>query len=60
MDTQHKYTVEEVLEIALKLDSKERDLIQKEIQKSLLNEKDILDRINPYHHKYEETYKKLA
>jgi hypothetical protein len=60
MDTQHKYTVQEVLEIALKLEPQERELVQKEIQKSLLNEKDILDRINPYHSKYEETYKKLA
>lgn len=60
MDLQHTYTVEEVLEIALTLKPEDRKIVQEEIQKSLLNEKEILDRISPFHQKYEETYKALA
>ena len=57
MDKNHKYTVEEVLEIVLTLKPEERIQIQKEIQKSILNEQEILDRMNPIHEKYKETYK---
>ena len=60
MDSQHAYTVEEVLEIALTLKPEERKKVQEEIQKSFLNEKEILDRIEPIHKKYDATYKALA
>lgn len=60
MDKNHKYTVEEVLEIALTLKPEERIQVQKEIQKSILNEQEILERMNPIHEKYKETYKALA
>lgn len=60
MDLQHNYTVEEVLEIALKLNSKDRKIVQEGIQKSLFDEKEILDKISPIHQKYEATYKALA
>ena len=60
MDPNHKYTVEEVLEIALTLKPEERIQVQKEIQKSILNEQEIHNRINPIHEKYKETYKSLA
>ncbi|OAQ41635.1 hypothetical protein A5893_00555 [Pedobacter psychrophilus] len=60
MDTQHQYTVEEVLEIALKLNDDDRKLIKEEIQKSLLNKEEILNKINPIHKKYESTYKALS
>ncbi len=60
MDLQHTYTIEEVLEIALTLKPEDRKIVQEEIQKSLFNEKEILDRITPFHQKYEATYKDLA
>lgn len=60
MASQHIYTVEEVLEIALTLKPDDRKKVQQEIQKSLLNESEILDRIEPFHKKYEATYKALA
>lgn len=60
MDLQHTYTVEEVLEIALTLKPEDRKIVQEEIQKSLFNEKEILDKISPFHQKYEATYKALA
>ena len=60
METNHKYTVEEVLEIALTLKNEERIQVQKEIQKSILNGQEILNRINPIDEKYKETYKSLA
>ncbi|MEX8546367.1 MAG: hypothetical protein V5804_02090 [Mucilaginibacter sp.] len=60
MDLNHNYTVEEVLEIALTLKPEDRKKVQEEIQKSLLNEKEILDKISPFHQKYEATYKTLA
>ena len=60
MDSQHAYTVEEVLEIALSLKPEDRKKVQEEIQKSLLNEGEILQRIGPIHQKYDETYKALA
>lgn len=60
MDLQHTYTAEEVLEIALTLKPEDRKIVQEEIQKSLLNEKEILNKISPFHQKYEETYKTLA
>ena len=60
MDPNHKYTFKEVLEIVLTLKPEERIQVQKEIQKSILNEQEILNRINPIHEKYKETYKSLA
>jgi hypothetical protein len=60
MDSQHAYTVEEVLEIALALKPEDRKKVQEEIQRSFLNEKEILDRIEPIHQKYDATYKALA
>jgi len=60
MDSQHIYTVKEVLEIALTLSAEERKKVQEEIQKSLLNEKEILEKIEPFHKKFEATYKALA
>lgn len=60
MNLQHTYTVEEVLEIALTLKLEDRKVVQEEIQKYLFNKKEILDRISPFHQKYEETYKALA
>ena len=60
MDPQHTYTVEEVLEIALTLPPEDRKKVQEEIQKSFLHEKEILDRIEPIHKKYNATYKALA
>jgi len=60
MDSQHAYTVEEVLEIALTLKPEDRQKVQEQIQKSLLNEQEILDRIEPIHKKYDATYKALA
>ncbi len=60
MDLQHIYTAEEVLEIALSLKPNDRKFVQEEIQKSLLNEKEIIDKISPFHEKYEATYKALA
>jgi len=41
--------MEEVLEIALTLKPEDRKIVQEEIQKSLLNEKEILDKISPFH-----------
>jgi len=60
MEKNHKYTVEEVLEIALTLNPEDRILIQKEIQKSIFNEQEILEKISPIHEKYKETYKALS
>lgn len=60
MDQQRNYTVEEVLEIALTLKPEDRKLVLEGVQKSLLNEKEILDKISPFHEKYEATYKALA
>lgn len=60
MDLQHTYTVDEVLEIALTLKSEDRKIVQEEIQKSLFNEKEILDKISLFHQKYEATYKAHA
>ncbi len=60
MDLQHTYTVEAVLNIALNLKPADRKILQEEIRKPLLNEKEILDRISPFHQKYESTYKALA
>ena len=60
MDSQHIYTVEEVLEIALTLKPEDRKIVLEGVQKSLLNEKEILDKISPFHEKYEATYKALA
>ena len=60
MHSQHIYTVEEVLEIALTLNPEERKKVQEEIQKSLFDEKELLEKIAPFHKKYEETYKALA
>ncbi|HCN83893.1 MAG TPA: hypothetical protein DIT07_09785 [Sphingobacteriaceae bacterium] len=60
MNSQHTYTVEEVLEIALTLKPEDRKIVQEEIQKSLLNEKEIIDKISPFHQKYEATYKALS
>jgi len=60
MDSQHAYTVEEVLEIALTLKPEDRKKVQEEIQKSFLNEKGMLDRLEPIHKKYDATYKALA
>jgi len=48
------------LEIALTLKSEDRKIVQEEIQKSLFNEKEILDKISPFHQKYEATYKAHA
>jgi len=60
MEPQHAYTVEEVLEIAMTLKPEDRKKVQEEIQKTFLNEKEILDRIDPIHQKYDATYKALA
>jgi len=60
MDSQHAYTVAEVLEIALTLNPDDRKKVQEEIEKSLLNEREILERIEPIHQKYDGTYKALA
>jgi hypothetical protein len=60
MGSKHIYTVEEVLEIALTLNPEDRKRVQQELQKSLLNESEILDRIEPFHKKYDTTYKALA
>jgi hypothetical protein len=60
MDSQHIYTVEEVLEIALTLSADERKKIQEEIQKSLFDEKEILEKTAPFHQKFEATFKALA
>lgn len=60
METQHTYTAEEVLEIALKLKPEERKILQQEIQKSLFDEQEILNKISPFHQKYETTYKALT
>ena len=60
MDSQHAYTVEEVLEIALMLNPEDRKKVKEEIQKSLLNEEEILERIESIHQKYDDTYKALA
>lgn len=60
MDAQHIYTVDEVLEIAMTLNLEERKKVQEEILKSLFNENEILDKIAPFHQKYEATYKALA
>lgn len=60
MDTQHTYTVEEVLEIALTLKPEDRKKVQEEIQRSLPDEQELLKKIAPFHKKYEDTYKALA
>ncbi len=60
MDLQHIYTVEEVLEIALTLKIEDRKIVQEQIQKSLFEEQEILEKITPFHQKYEATYKALA
>ncbi len=60
MDLKHTFTVEEVLEIALTLKMEDRKKVHEEIRKSLLNEKEILERISPLHNNFEETYKNLA
>ena len=60
MDSQHIYTVEEVLEIALTLKLEDRKIVLEGVQKSLLSEKEILDKISPFHQRYEATYKTLA
>lgn len=60
MKSKHAFTVEEVLELALALNPEDRKKVQEEIQKSFLNEKEILDRIEPIHRKYDATYKALA
>ncbi len=60
MDLKHIYTVEEVLEIALTLKTEDRKKVQEEIQKSLLDEIEIRERIAPFHGKFEDAYKNLA
>ena len=60
MDLQHTYTVDEVIEIALTLKPEDRQKVTDGIKKSTLNEKEIVDKINPFHQKYEATYKALA
>ena len=51
MDAQHKYNVEEVLEIALTLAHKDMELRRLEIHKSLLNKGGILNHMSKYHEK---------
>jgi len=60
MKSQRKYTVEEVLEIALTLDTEERKVVVEKVQESLINEKEILETMSRFHEKYEATYKALA
>lgn len=60
MDTQHVYTVKEVLEIALTLKPEDRQIVKEEIQKSLFDEKEILDKISTFHEKYNATYRALS
>jgi|GEM_PF-3699272 len=60
MDSQHAYTVEEVLEIVLTLNPEERKKVREGLEKSLLNEKEILKHLEPIHQKYDATYKALA
>jgi hypothetical protein len=60
MNKSHQYTVEEVLDIALKLSDEDRRKIQEGIQKSLLNQNELIEKINPFHKRFEETYKSLA
>ncbi len=60
MGLKHQYTVEEVIEIVNTLSVKDREIVNKQIVSTLLNTKNILDVISPYHKKYEQTYKNLA
>jgi len=60
MNKSRQYMVEEVLDIALKLSDEDRRKIQEGIQKSLLNQNELIEKINPIHKRFEETYKGLA
>ena len=60
MDLQHTYSVAEVLEIYQTLKPEEKEELQSKIQKIAFNEKEILDKISPFHKKFEETYRVLA
>lgn len=60
MKPQQTYTVEEVLKIALTLKPEDRKIVLEGVQKSLVDERDVLDKISPFHEKYEATYKALA
>ena len=60
MEAQTKYSVEDIVKIVMALPPKDRETVQKEIQKALLDKEDILNRMEPFHKKYEDTFKKLA
>lgn len=60
MDLQHTYTIKKVLEIVLTLKPQDRKIVLEVLLKSLLNEKEILEKISPFHQRYETTYKTLA
>lgn len=60
MDSQHIYTVAEVLEIYQTLKPEEKEELQLVIQKPSFNEKEILNAISPFHTQFEATYKALA
>lgn len=60
MDLQHTYTVAEVLEMAMTLNDEDREKVKVEIEKSLIEPKEVLDRMAPYHKKFQATYRALA
>ncbi|MFC5285186.1 hypothetical protein [Pedobacter alpinus] len=57
MDTQHKYTVEEVLEIYSSLEVKDQELIK---NKLLISESDFERLVKEDFIKYDATFKALA
>lgn len=62
MEAQTKYSVEHVLKIVMTLPLKDREVVQKEIQKTLLDkeETDFDDMVKEDFVKYEATFKALA
>ena len=60
MEVKHQYTVEEVVEIVNSLSVEDKEKVIVKVQETTLNEKEILDRISPFHNKFEKTYKALA
>ena len=52
--------MEDVVKIIMALPPKDRETAQKEIQKALLDKEDVLNRIELFQKKYENTFKKLA
>lgn len=60
MELKKQYTVEEVIEIVNTFSLADKKKVEVEIRKSMLNENEILQIINPIHKKFEETYKALA